>query len=166
MHIFLYTQILWWWPIRHQLWSERCHPTAWGDHNGNEWSWGGCDRLWVVLTNTRRDTDAEDEIKSAYRSHRSMYMYIAQSILFIPTFDITTNFLITTIWIAGLGSSVECAFDWWSGDREFAAPVRQHSFVEIDHETFSTVILSLLLIQEGKLSVACERMCTEYWLTS
>ena len=37
---------------------------------------------------------------------------------------------------------------------------RQHSFVEIDHEIFSTVILSLPLIQEGQLSVSCERMCT------
>ena len=38
--------------------------------------------------------------------------------------------------------------------------VWQHSFVEIDHEIFSTVILSLLLIQEGQLSVSGERMCT------
>ena len=30
---------------------------------------------------------------------------------------------------------------------------RQHSFVEIDHELFSTVILSLPLNQEGQLSV-------------
>ena len=37
---------------------------------------------------------------------------------------------------------------------------QQHSFVEIDHEIFSTVILSLLLIQEEQLSVSCERMCT------
>ena len=37
---------------------------------------------------------------------------------------------------------------------------RQHSFVEIDHEKFSTVILSLPLIQEGQLSVSGERMCT------
>ena len=37
---------------------------------------------------------------------------------------------------------------------------RQHSFVEIDHEIFSTVILSLLLIQVGQLSVSGERMCT------
>ena len=66
----------------------------------------------------------------------------------------------------GLGSSVGCSLDWWSGGREFTAPVRQHSFVEIDHEIFSTVILSLPLIQEGKLSVTCERMCTEYWLTA
>ena len=36
---------------------------------------------------------------------------------------------------------------------------RQHSFVEIDHEIFSTVILSLPLIQEGQLSVSGERMC-------
>ena len=37
---------------------------------------------------------------------------------------------------------------------------RQHSFVEIDHEIFSTVILSLPLSQEGQLSVSGERMCT------
>ena len=37
---------------------------------------------------------------------------------------------------------------------------RQHSFVVIDHEMFSTVILSLPLIQEGQLSVSGERMCT------
>ena len=37
---------------------------------------------------------------------------------------------------------------------------RQHSFVEIDHEIFSTVILSLPLIQEGQLSVSGERTCT------
>ena len=37
---------------------------------------------------------------------------------------------------------------------------RQHSFVEIDRKIFSTVILSLLLIQEGQLSVSGERMCT------
>ena len=36
----------------------------------------------------------------------------------------------------------------------------QHSFVEIDHEIFSTVILYLPLIQEGQLSVSGERMCT------
>ena len=33
-------------------------------------------------------------------------------------------------------------------------------FVEIDHEIFSTVILSLPLIQEGQLSVSGERMST------
>ena len=37
---------------------------------------------------------------------------------------------------------------------------QQHSFVEIDHEIFSTFILSLPLIQEGQLSVSGERMCT------
>ena len=36
----------------------------------------------------------------------------------------------------------------------------QHSFMGIDHEIFSTVILSLLLIQEGQLSVSGERMFT------
>ena len=32
--------------------------------------------------------------------------------------------------------------------------------MEIDLEIFSMVILSLLLIQEGQLSVSGERMCT------
>ena len=36
----------------------------------------------------------------------------------------------------------------------------QHSFIEINHEIFSTVILSLPLIQEMQLSVSGERMCT------
>ena len=61
---------------------------------------------------------------------------------------------------AGLGGSVECASDWRSGGRGFdPRRVRQHSFVEIDHEIFSTVILSLPLIQEGQLSVSGERIC-------
>ena len=37
---------------------------------------------------------------------------------------------------------------------------RQQSCVEIDHEIFSTVILSLPQIQEGQLSVSGERMFT------
>ena len=34
---------------------------------------------------------------------------------------------------------------------------QQHSFMEIDHEIFSTVILFLPLIQEGQLSVSGEK---------
>ena len=37
---------------------------------------------------------------------------------------------------------------------------RQPSFMEIDHKIFSTVILPLLLIQEGQLSVSGKSMCT------
>ena len=51
--------------------------------------------------------------------------------------------------------------DWRPGGRGFnPSRGRQHSFVEIDHEIFSMVILSLPLIQEGQLSVSGERMCT------
>ena len=39
--------------------------------------------------------------------------------------------------------------------------VRQHSFIETDHETFSAAILSLPLIQERQLSVSEERQCTK-----
>ena len=50
-----------------------------------------------------------------------------------------------------------------TGDQEsWIRPCRgwQHSFVEIDHEIFPMVILSLPLIQKGQLSVSGERMCT------
>ena len=63
--------------------------------------------------------------------------------------------------IAGLGGAVGCTSDWRPGGREFdPRQGRQHSFVEIDREIFSMVILSLPLIQEGQLSVYGERMCT------
>ena len=62
---------------------------------------------------------------------------------------------------AGLGGAVGCASDWRPRGRGFdPRRGRQHSFVEIDHEIFSTVILSLPLIQEVQLSVSGERMCT------
>ena len=34
----------------------------------------------------------------------------------------------------GPGSSVGCAYDWYSGGRGFDPPVWQHSFVEMGHE--------------------------------
>ena len=48
-----------------------------------------------------------------------------------------------------------------TGDQEVATPARPATFFRvIDYEIFSTVILSLPLIQEGQLSVSGERMCT------
>ena len=50
---------------------------------------------------------------------------------------------------------------WWSGGYGFdPCRVREHSFVEIDHKIFSTVIIFLLVIQEGHLSVSGKRMWT------
>ena len=71
------------------------------------------------------------------------------------------NKYIVSLKLAGLSGSVGCASDWRPGGRGFD-PRRggQHSFVEIDHEIFSTVSLFLPLIQEGQLSVSGERMCT------
>ena len=67
-------------------------------------------------------------------------------------------------YIQGMPASVaqlDAPSDWRPGGRRFNPRWgRQHSFVEIDHEIFSTVILSLPLIQEGQLSVSGERMCT------
>ena len=47
-----------------------------------------------------------------------------------------------------------------SSSLEMISVLWQHSYVQYDHEIFSTVILSLPLIQEGHLSVSGERMCT------
>ena len=56
-----------------------------------------------------------------------------------------------------LSGSVGCSSEWRPGGRWFHPHRgRQHSFVEIDHEIFSAVILSLPLIQD----VSGERMCT------
>ena len=58
-------------------------------------------------------------------------------------------------------AQLDAASDWRPGGRGFnPCRGRQQSFMEIDHEIFSTVILSLPLIQEGQLSVSGERMCT------
>ena len=46
-----------------------------------------------------------------------------------------------------------------TGDQQVTGSI-QHSSMEIDHRIFSKIILSLLLIQEGQLSVSGERMCT------
>ena len=58
-------------------------------------------------------------------------------------------------------AQLDAPSDWRPGGRGFNPRWgRQHSFVEIDHEIFSTVILSLPLTQEGQLSVSGKRMCT------
>ena len=63
-------------------------------------------------------------------------------------------------------AQLDAPSDWRPGGRGFKPHPpprprgRQHFFVEIDHEIFSTVILSLPLIQEGQLSVSGEKMCT------
>ena len=44
-------------------------------------------------------------------------------------------------------------------------PARSHTFVEIDNEMISVVILLLPLIQKGLFSVTIVSMCMKYWLT-
>ena len=74
----------------------------------------------------------------------SLYIYIENLTIFV-----------------GLGGLVGCASDWRPGGCGLdPRRGRQHSFVDIDHEIFSTVIFSLPLIQEGQLSVSGERICT------
>ena len=57
----------------------------------------------------------------------------------------------------GLGGSVICTSGWTAG----SIPVGSaYSFMAIDHEIFSDLILSLPFTQEVQLSVSGERMCT------
>ena len=70
-------------------------------------------------------------------------------------------FRLQPVFITASVAQLDAPSDWRPGGRGFNPHRgRQHSFVEIDHEIFSTVILSLPLIQEGQLSVSGERMCT------
>ena len=75
-----------------------------------------------------------------------------------------SKFTSYSVFVATLPASVaqlDAPSDWRPGGQGFnPRRGRQHSFVEIDHEIFSTVILSLPLFQEGQLSVSGERMCT------
>ena len=81
---------------------------------------------------------------------------VAGCFLCSPATSVPAERLFSTV-----GGTVGCASDWRPGGRGFdTRRGPQHSFVEIDHEIFSTVILSLPLIQEGQLSVSGERMCT------
>ena len=55
--------------------------------------------------------------------------------------------VISSILTAGPASSVGCAAAWYAHSHGFDDSVRQHSFVETDHEIISTAILPLPLIQ-------------------
>ena len=82
-------------------------------------------------------------------------------IIFIIIIITINSIIIITITLPASVAQLDAPSNWRPGGCGFN-PRRglQHSFMEIDHEIFSTVILSLPLIQEGQLSVSGERMCT------
>ena len=83
--------------------------------------------------------------------------------LLSPLLSFYLSFSRGTKWTTMVASvaQLDAPSDWRPGGRRFnLRRGRQHSFVEIDHEIFSVVILSLPLIQEGQLSVSGERMWT------
>ena len=56
--------------------------------------------------------------------------------------------------------------DWRPGGRGFHPHRgRQHSFVEIDHEISSTVILSFRRFKKGSCQFLAKE-CAQYWLTA
>ena len=90
----------------------------------------------------------EGPAKSFVTGSGLLQCYVLSNIFLLQTFKASV-------------AQLDAPSDWIPGGRGFnPRRGRQHSFVEIDHEIFSTVILSLPLIQEGQLSVSGERMCT------
>ena len=75
---------------------------------------------------------------------RYFFLFLHKNICFGYSLEMLTEELLMRASITGLYGELKKIFP------EF----------EIDHEIFSTVILSLPLIQEGQLSVSGERMCT------
>ena len=87
-------------------------------------------------------------------------MYSFGEIRSLFTFSIDFHYNMSLSMPASM-AQLDAPSDWRPGGRGFnPRRGRQHSFAEIDHEIFSTVVLSLPLIQEGQLSVSGERMCT------
>ena len=69
------------------------------------------------------------------------------------------------------GAQLDAPSDWRPGGRGFnPRRGRQHSSVEIDHEIFSTGILSFPLIQERQFKKgSCQflaKECAQYWSTA
>ena len=89
---------------------------------------------------------------------------LAQMIGLSNTFNIficTHKYVFIPNCLSASVAQLDAPSDWRPGGRGFnPRRGRQHSFVENDHEIFSTVVLSLPLIQEGQLSVSGERMRT------
>ena len=67
---------------------------------------------------------------------------------------------------AGLGGSVGCTSNWWSGGHGFDPTWSGNIiFMEIDYEMFSTAILSFPLMQEPVVSF-WQNNDHKYWLTT
>ena len=104
-----------------------------------------CHALAHIMNSLEPDWTGQDS------AHATRYFYAIFLLGFVFLFSIS---------VASV-AQLDAPSNWRPGGRGFnPRRGRQHSFVEIDHEIFSTVILSLPLIQEGQLSVSGERMCT------
>ena len=126
--------------------------------------------FYLVINERRPEKKTKTRIMLRRRTHQSPMVRIAH---LIPTdcSDLSWNTCICyghsllpllQDWQLQVSvAQLDAPSNWRPGGRGFNPHRgRQHSFVEIDHEIFSTVILSLPLIQEGQLLVSGERMCT------
>ena len=69
-----------------------------------------------------------------------------------------------TLYFLLFNSFYGCAYAWYADGRGLDPHVLQNIFLQrFGHENVSANILSLPLIQGGKLSVTGERMGTKFW---
>ena len=81
------------------------------------------------------------------------------------TDNVVMSLNVSENWPASV-AQLDAPSDWRPGGRGYNPSWgRQHSFVEIDHEIFSTVILSLPLTQKGSCQFLAKE-CAQYWLTT
>ena len=118
-----------------------------------------------LITSRARNSSISTEIVGNIHKGQGAVSENGSDVLYaLCTLDGKEIFIIQCRWASM--AQLDAPSDWRPGGHGFnPRRGRQHSFVEIDHEMFSTVILSLPLIQEGHLPVSAKE-CAQYWLTA
>ena len=141
-----------------------CHPSLFLDLNWSIYDdQCGSDHFPVIIENVNTSSNGHNSKWKLNKAKWEFYYSLCEESLKPETFENSLDPIadFTSSLQPASVAQLDAPSDWRPGGRGFnPRRGRQHSFVEIDHEIFSTVILSLPLIQEGQLSVSGERMCT------
>ena len=115
----------------------------------------------IIYARRRRRLQSKNKNGKSLLQYHLLCLYWGYLTVGFSRFHISCNIRERTFRYLASVAQLDAPSDWRPGGRGFNPRLGwQHSFVEIDHEIFSTVIFSLPLIQEGHLSVSGERMCT------
>ena len=132
------------------MYGKQCKPRSCCNWQHLIWVYTLCKGLSVPILRV---------ITVGHKLRNSVFFFVSHA------FGTLSNFLVpqfsSTQYVPASVAQLDAPSDWRPGGCGFnTRRGRLHSFLEIDHEIFSMVILSLPLIQEGQLSVSGKRMCT------